>query len=330
MKKIIYKNLNLTKNIAYTAMFVAIGVLLPFVTAHAFTPAGIIGPGPIFLPMHIPVILGGLILGPIFGLIVGVLSPLLSSLITGMPVLYPMLPIMIIELSLYGAMSGLFYKKLKFPIFASLPIAMIIGRIGYGLIWLSLLQLNPNMTAPGIILAIQTGIPGIAIQLIIIPILIGALHPKIIKKARIIFNRNIIKKAKQLIENGQACLVIIKGGKIVHTDTRTGITAVLDLLENSNELLKGAIIVDKVVGKAAASLFILGKIGFIYGITMSRPAKSILEEANAGIKHDIMVDVIQNRTKTGACIIEQCIYDIFNPNDALTAIKIKLEELRKT
>ena len=322
--------MTLTKNIAYTAMFIAMGILLPFITAHAFTPAGAIGPGPIFLPMHIPVILSGLMLGPVFGFVVGLLTPLLSSLITGMPVLYPMLPIMIIELSLYAAFSGLLYKKLKLPLFAALPIAMIIGRVGYGLMWFILLQLNQNMLAPNVFVAIQTGIPGIAIQLIIIPVLIAVITPKTLKKARIIFNRNIIREAKNKIIKGEASLIIIKDRKIIHSDIRTGISAILDLLENSQNRLKNAIIVDKVVGKAAASLFILAKAGFIYGITMSRPAKSLLNEANSGIKYDTLVDVIQNRTNTGVCPIEQAIYDIYNPSDALMSIKEKLEELRSS
>jgi len=328
MKNLFLKNMNLTKNIVYTAMFVAIGVLLPFVTAHAFSTGGMVGIGPIFLPMHIPVILGGLLLGPIYGLVIGIMSPLLSSLITGMPVMYPMLPIMLLELALYGAMSGLFYKVLKLPIFISLPVAMIVGRIGYGLMWFVLLQLNQNMAAASVFVAIQTGIPGIAIQLIIIPLLIEALKPKTLKKARIIFNRSAIKKAKLIIDSGEASLVIIKSGKIVHTDTRMGVAAVLDLVKNSPDVLKGAIVVDKVVGKAAASLFILGRVGYVYGVVMSRPAAALLADANAGVRHDVVVDVIQNRMKNGVCPVEQCLYDIFNPNEALSAIESKLAELR--
>jgi len=321
MKKILTKNMTLTKNITFTAMFIAIGVLLPM-AFHAFALGG-----PIFLPMHIPVILAGLLLGPFFGVAVGMFAPLLSSLITGMPVMYPMLPIMIVELSLYGALSGLLYKNLKLPIYISLPIAMIIGRIGYGLMWWVLLQINVHAAA-GVFAAIQTGIPGIAIQLIIIPLIIAAITPKTLKKVRIISSCSIVKDAKQKIESGETALVIIKGRKIVHTDTRTGISAVLDLLDSSPDLLKNSIIIDKVVGKAVASLFILSKVGFVYGLTMSRPAKSLLIEVNSGIKYDTLVDVIQNRTRTGVCPIEQSVYDIFNPNDALHAIKERLEELR--
>jgi len=321
VKNFFTKNMTLTKNIAFTAVFVVMGILLPM-AFHAFALGG-----PIFLPMHIPAILAGLLLGSFFGLAVGVLSPLLSGLLTGMPVIYPMLPIMIVELALYGAFSGLFYKKLKIPIFLSLPIAMIIGRIGYGLMWWILLQINVHMAAP-VFVAIQTGIPGIAIQLIIIPLIIAAVNPKVLKKVRIIFNRSVVKQAIDMIDGGEASLVIIKQRKIVHTDIRTGISAVLDLLENSPDLLDKSIVIDKVVGKAAASLFILGKAGFVYGLIMSRPAKSLLDEANSGNRHNVLVDVIQNRTKTGVCPIEQSIYDIFNPNDAITAIKERLEQLR--
>ncbi|MCL2822334.1 MAG: ECF transporter S component [Firmicutes bacterium] len=182
--KINFLEISQTKRAVFCAVFVAFGVLLPFVTAHAYGPPtpGVPSAGQIFLPMHLPVLLCGLLLGPLYGLACGVLSPVLSSLTTGMPVPYPMLPIMIVELAIYGAASGLLHKKFKLPLPISLPLTLVLGRVGYGLAWLVLLGLNSagitqtNRVAPTVFAAIATGAPGVAIQLVLIPLLLNAVE----------------------------------------------------------------------------------------------------------------------------------------------------------
>ena len=92
-----------TKRMILTALFVALGVVLPM-AFHSIPNAG-----SIFLPMHIPVLLCGLICGWAYGLGCGVLAPLLSSLMTGMPPA-AILPGMLCELAVYGLVSGLLLK----------------------------------------------------------------------------------------------------------------------------------------------------------------------------------------------------------------------------
>ncbi|MCL2630877.1 MAG: ECF transporter S component [Firmicutes bacterium] len=165
------KDLSTVKKIALTAFFTVAGVLLPYLTSHAF---GIMGT--VHLPMHIPVLLCGLLLGVKYGAVCGFLSPLLSHYITGMPAnlpFMPMLPIMLVELTLYGAVSGLLYKNLKLPLFISLPVAMIIGRCGYAIMFAILLSQNPSIKPLTMPMAVLTGWVGILIQLIVIPIILG-------------------------------------------------------------------------------------------------------------------------------------------------------------
>jgi len=312
-----------TQKIIYTAVFVALGVLVPFATAH------LVGAGPVFLPMHIPVLLAGLILGPLWGAVVGVLSPFLSSVTTGMPVMYPMMPIMVVELGVYGFAAGFLYKKLKLPLFIALPAAMVLGRVGYAAMWGMLFAFNSDLRAATVLVAVTTGVPGIAIQLGLIPLLMNAIEPRTRSKIKSALNRRAIVAAREKIQSRIAALVVIKRGKIVFEDTRQGIAAALELLENNPQLLRGAIVVDKVVGKAAASLFILGKARFVYGLTLSRPAKSVLEGAGVSTGFLDIADVIKDRQKTGVCPIEQSVYDISSAEDALPAIKTCLAELRR-
>lgn len=162
-----------TKELVLSGLLIALGLVLPM-AFHLFKAGG-----PIFLPMHIPVLLGGMILSPIFALLVGVLTPIVSNLLTSMPPLMPMLPIMIVELGLYGLVASILRKKLNLNVFISLIVSMIIGRIGAGLVVYVMTSVFAVQFAPPIafvIGGISKGIPGIIIQLIFIPIIVKAVE----------------------------------------------------------------------------------------------------------------------------------------------------------
>ncbi len=160
------------RRIAYSSLFLALAILLPIVF-HQFGMAG-----RIFLPMHIPILICGFIAGPVAGVIIGLLAPFLSHLLTSMPPAYAV-PLMTMELPLYGLTAGLAYNKLKLNIYVALIAAMIIGRLAFAL---GLLILGKFIELPYGPLeffaaggAVVTGIPGIIIQIIIIPPIIAAL-----------------------------------------------------------------------------------------------------------------------------------------------------------
>ncbi len=155
------------KSLCLGALFLALGILLP----QGFHMIGGSASGGLLLPMHIPVFLCGLILGPVYGVITGFFSPLLSFLFTGMPP-FAKLPFMVIELSVYGLVSGFLAQKGK-NIYISLIAAQISGRLANALILflasaLLHLKVPPVMS---VVTALATGIPGIIVQLVFIPIL---------------------------------------------------------------------------------------------------------------------------------------------------------------
>ena len=154
-----------TIKMTLSALFLATGVILPQLF-HVFG-----GAGPVFLPMHIPVFLAGILVGPLSGLMVGLLSPTLSHLVSGMPIM-ALLPFMTIELVLYGLISGLLRKRLH-PLFIVI-LAQLVGRCVYivALFLLgAILQANvPAVTS--VLIAASIGVPGITIQLLLIPVLI--------------------------------------------------------------------------------------------------------------------------------------------------------------
>ncbi len=158
-----------TKKLTFAGLFLALAVLIPMV----FHLTGIAGP--IFLPMHIPVILCGFICGKKYGLLVGAIAPLINTLILGMPVLYPIGIAMVFELAAYGFFAGLLFKKSK-RVMPALIGAMVLGRIIRILAtFLITVPFGAVFIFKGILVAIfVTSIWGIIIQLVLIPLVLGA------------------------------------------------------------------------------------------------------------------------------------------------------------
>ncbi|MFQ5498297.1 MAG: ECF transporter S component [Candidatus Zixiibacteriota bacterium] len=162
-----------TRFIAQTSLYLALAVLLPI----GFHTAGM--GGRLFLPMHIPVLLAGFLVGPYSGLLVGLVAPLLSHLLTGMPPVYAV-PLMSLELPIYGLVAGLAYQRLHLNIYIALVVAMMLGRIMFGLgLYVLGLFIDLPYTAAAFFAAggaIQSGLPGIAIQVVLIPLIVAAVR----------------------------------------------------------------------------------------------------------------------------------------------------------
>ncbi len=168
-----------TRKLTYGGLLLAIGILLP----QVFHFTGIPNAGAIFLPMHIPVLFSGFFLGPVFGFLNGILTPLLSSLFFSMPSPARM-PFMVLELASYGLLSGLFFRRLRLERFRvwggvlSLLSAMAGGRAIYALaLWIAAGLFHiPCGGIAAALTAVVTGLPGILIQLIFIPLLLYVLR----------------------------------------------------------------------------------------------------------------------------------------------------------
>jgi len=178
------------KKIAIGGLLLAIGIVLPLIL-HV---TGIQQIGQIILPMHIPVLLAGIILGPWYGCVIGILCPAIGTLISGMPTIERM-PFMIIELFIYGLVSGLMVrlflkvnnKELKdiklYEVLISLVVAMVAGRCAYLLSLLAATYIFGFSVGGPIVAWTATviGVPGIIIQLLLIPSIVMAL-----KKAKLL------------------------------------------------------------------------------------------------------------------------------------------------
>ena len=163
------KKLTVLNKSILTALCVALCVVLPM-TLHAIPKGGVL-----FSPMHLPVLLCGLVCGAPFGLVCGILGPLVSSLLTGMPV-FGYMPVMMIELGLYGLISGLVMQflrsgKLVVDLYAALVIAMLGGRVITGILRALIFAGGSYSWSAWAAGYFVSCLPGIIIQLILIPII---------------------------------------------------------------------------------------------------------------------------------------------------------------
>jgi len=159
-----------TKKITLGGLFLALSLILPQVFHIIGGPTA----GKTFLPMHIPVLLAGFFAGPFIGALTGLLAPLLSSLVTGMP-MPPILYFMILELGTYGLAAGCLFRKFKWNTYLSLILSMLAGRVINSLALLVAAELMKLDVPPVVSVfdGIITGIPGLIIQLVLIPAVVS-------------------------------------------------------------------------------------------------------------------------------------------------------------
>ena len=168
------------KKLTVTAFMLALGLVLPFLTGQ------IQSIGSMLLPMHLPVFLCALICGWEFGVPMAFILPLLRSFMFGMPPMYPTALAMAFELATYALVAGLLYKKSKqsiLSLYVAMIAAMVAGRAVWGVCMMILLGVKGNTFTLSAFLsgALLNAIPGIILQLILIPVIMVAL-----KKAKLI------------------------------------------------------------------------------------------------------------------------------------------------
>ncbi len=135
-----------------------------------------------------------------------------------------------------------------------------------------------------------------------------------------------LKKAKNLISSGEYTCVLAQGEK-VYTSTQRGVKPLLALLDD-NTNLDGFSCADKVVGKAAAFLYVLLKVKCVYAIVISHPAIDVLQNYGIYAEYETLVSSIRNRSNTGFCPMEQCVLSIDTPHEACKAIRQTLKKLQ--
>lgn len=134
-----------------------------------------------------------------------------------------------------------------------------------------------------------------------------------------------LKKAKDLLLDSEYTCVLCKGDSVL-TSTERGVKPLIGWLNAETEL-KGYCAADKIVGKAAAFLYVLLGVDTVYAQIMSEAAIDTLTKYGIEYIYDLSVETIKNRSNTGICPMEEAVFDIDNTDDALKAIKRKIKQM---
>ena len=186
-RKNVSVKLKITVKMLVSAGIIALAIGLPQLV-HAV--AGAQG-GARWLPMYLPVLLGGCLLGWQWGLGIGIVSPLLSFGITSlagnaMPVAVK-LPYMVAELAVFGAVSGVFSKRIAENSWMAFP-AVLSAAVGGRTLFMTVaavFQSVSPLSAAAVWSQIQTGLVGLVLQATLVPIIVMILSFAINKEKRV-------------------------------------------------------------------------------------------------------------------------------------------------
>ena len=178
------KKHNTLRKMILAAFFLALSYVMPYLTGQ------IPEVGAMLCPLHIPVLLCGFICGWPWGLVVGFIAPLMRSLLTGgFPPLFPTAVCMAFELAAYGFFTAIFHKLLprkKIYIYCSLLSAMIIGRVIWGIAMLVCMGIRGGAFTFSAFIAgaFVNAIPGIIVQIVLVPLLVMLLENTALLKSK--------------------------------------------------------------------------------------------------------------------------------------------------
>lgn len=135
-----------------------------------------------------------------------------------------------------------------------------------------------------------------------------------------------LNKAKDILESGRYTCVLCKGEDIITCKER-GVEPLINLFDSKKDL-NGFSAADKVVGNAAAFLYVLLGIKEVYAHVMSEAALQTLDERKIDCSYDFLVKDIINRTGTRICPMEEAVRGLNDPAEALYAIRQRLSEMK--
>ena len=142
-------------------------------------------------------------------------------------------------------------------------------------------------------------------------------------------NTNVFEEAKGLIKSEKASCVVIKSDEIVAVLDGRGVSPLLSLYNAEFDKLKGAFVVDRIIGKAAAMILVLGGVIKAYGEIMSVPAYNYLSKNCVEVSYGTCIDAISARDGKGICPIEKSVLDVEEPREGLTKIVETIKSFSK-
>lgn len=137
----------------------------------------------------------------------------------------------------------------------------------------------------------------------------------------------MIETARDILKK-ENCTCVLTNGKVVYKSDERGIMTMMNFIRRGVDL-KGFSAADKIVGKAAAMLFVIAGVKEVYAGVLSKNAKDVLEKYKISVSYDILTLRIENRLRNGICPIEMMVENIDYPQEAYFALKKRIFELAR-
>ena len=143
-------------------------------------------------------------------------------------------------------------------------------------------------------------------------------------------NKEAIGRAVAGIEAGDFGFALIKNNVIIYKGRGKGVSPLLELASTAEglKMMENALVVDRIIGKAAAILLVMGKVTHAYGMTMSKSGEEYLHAHGVETKNNRCVDAISDRTGRGICPMERSVMEIDDPREGFEKLQETLAYLR--
>jgi len=133
-----------------------------------------------------------------------------------------------------------------------------------------------------------------------------------------------IKGFVEVFHKTKLSLMVVQSNSVVYSSRKEGMRPLLDVVESKKACLKDALVLDKVVGRAAALLLCYGKSKYIFADLMSRKAVEVLELHGVDYSCDQLTPNILNNETTDLCPFEKLVEKIFDPEEGYQLISKKV------
>ena len=132
---------------------------------------------------------------------------------------------------------------------------------------------------------------------------------------------NELEFARETLEKQQLSLVVVKSSGILFTSRASGVIGLVEAIRICGANLKGSVVADRVIGKAAALLCAYSGIAAVYAVVLSDSGKIVLDGFNIPIKYQELVSAILNRDRSGMCPFEKLTENISSPEEGYRSIE---------
>lgn len=136
-----------------------------------------------------------------------------------------------------------------------------------------------------------------------------------------------VAAAKELVARGKAACVFVRDGVLVGQGMGSGVKPLLEMLDSSPHAMAGSWLVDRIIGRAAAAIAVIGGVKRVHAGVMSAGAADFLKAHGVPFTVDETVPVIINRAKTGQCPMEDAVRNLDDPSAMVAAVRSELKRL---